>query len=221
MEYLLTFLEGILSFLSPCTLPLLPVYLGYFAGASGGDNRKPLPGALAFVAGFTVVFCALGVFAGSVGRLLVRYQNAVNLICGAIVVLLGLSFLQVLPIPFFQATPRRADVRSVFSAFLFGVVYSVSLTPCAGAFLGAALMLASSTGGAVRGAALLFIYALGLGIPFLLSAVLIDQLKRAFALVKRHYHAFQIACGAFLILSGAAMATGWLNRLMTFFSVSA
>ena len=122
MEYLLTFLEGILSFLSPCTLPLLPVYLGYFAGASGGDNRKPLSGALAFVAGFTVVFCALGVFAGSVGRLLVRYQTAVNLICGAIVVLLGLSFLEVLPLSFFRGTARRVEVRDALSAFLFGMV---------------------------------------------------------------------------------------------------
>ncbi|MBR0280878.1 MAG: sulfite exporter TauE/SafE family protein [Oscillibacter sp.] len=218
MEYFLTFLEGILSFLSPCTLPLLPVYIGYFAGASGDDARKPLPGALAFVAGFTVVFCALGVFAGSVGRLLIRYQNAVNLVCGAIVILLGLSFLEWIHIPFFRGTTRRAKIQSAFSAFLFGMVYSVSLTPCAGAFLGAALMLASSSGNALRGAALLLLYALGLGVPFVLSAVLIDQLKDAFALVKRHYHAFQIVCGAFLILSGVAMATGTLNRAMTFFS---
>ena len=218
MEYLLTFLEGILSFLSPCTLPLLPVYIGYFAGASGQDNQKPLPGALAFVAGFTAVFCALGVFAGSVGALLARYQAAVNLVCGVIVVLLGLSFLELLPIPFFRGTQYRGEVRNIFSAFLFGVVYSVSLTPCAGAFLGAALMMASTSGTALRGASLLLLYALGLGIPFVLSAVLIDQLRNAFAFVKRHYHAFQLLCGAFLIASGVAMATGWLTRLMTFFS---
>ena len=218
MEYLLTFLEGILSFLSPCTLPMLPVYLGYFAGASGGGDRKPLPGALAFVSGFAVVFCALGVFAGSVGRFLVRYQTAVNLICGAIVVLLGLSFMEVLPLPFFRGTARRVEVRDAFSAFLFGMVYSVSLTPCAGAFLGAALMLASSSGGAGRGAVLLALYALGLGVPFVLSAVLIDQFKNAFAFVKRRYRAFRLICGAFLILSGVAMATGWLNRLTTFLS---
>ena len=218
MEYLLTFLEGILSFLSPCTLPLLPVYIGYFAGASGNDARKPLPGALAFVAGFTVVFCALGVFAGSLGRSLIRYQSAVNLVCGAIVILLGLSFLEVIRVPFFRGTQRRAKIRNAFSAFLFGMVYSVSLTPCAGAFLGAALMLASSSANALRGAALLFLYALGLGIPFILSAILIDQLKSAFAFVKRHYHAFQLICGAFLIASGLAMATGFLNRAMLFFS---
>lgn len=218
MEYLLTFLEGILSFLSPCTLPLLPVYIGYFAGASGQDNQKPLPGALAFVAGFTAVFCLLGVFAGSIGGLLTRYQVTVNLICGGVVVLLGLSFLELLPVPLFRGTQYRGEVRNTFSAFLFGVVYSISLTPCAGAFLGAALMLASTSGGAGRGALLLLLYALGLGIPFVLSAVLIDQLRNAFAFVKRHYHAFQLICGVFLIVSGVAMATGWLTRLMTFFS---
>lgn len=218
MVYLLTFLEGVLSFLSPCTLPLLPVYIGYFAGASGDKSRNPLPGAVAFTAGFTVVFCLLGVFAGSVGRLLTRYQNAAHLVCGAIVILLGLSFLEVLPIPFFRGTQFRGEVRNVFSAFLFGVVYSVSLTPCAGAFLGAALMLASSSGDASRGAVLLLLYALGLGVPFLLSAVLIDQLKQAFAFVKRHYRAFQLLCGAFLIASGALMASGLLSRWMTFLS---
>ena len=218
MEYLLTFLEGVLSFLSPCTLPLLPVYIGYFAGASGDDSRKPLPGALAFTAGFTVVFCLLGLFAGSVGRLLTRYQTVVNLVCGAIVILLGLSFLEILPLPFFRGTQYRGEVRNIFSAFLFGMVYSVSLTPCAGAFLGAALMLASTSGNAAHGALLLLLYALGLGIPFVLSAVLIDQLKNAFALVKRHYHAFQLACGVFLIASGVAMSAGWLTRWMTFFS---
>lgn len=219
MEYLLTFMEGILSFLSPCTLPLLPVYIGYFAGASG-NARKPLPGALAFIAGFTAVFCLLGVFAGSLGRLLSHYQTVVNIVCGGIVVLLGLSFLEILPLPFFRAAAFRGDVQNLFSAFVLGTVYSVSLTPCAGAFLGAALMIASSSGGAVRGALLLLLYALGLGIPFLLSALLIDQLKNAFALVKRHYHAFQLVCGGFLIVCGLAIASGWLNRWMIFFSTT-
>ncbi|MBQ9493674.1 MAG: cytochrome c biogenesis protein CcdA [Oscillibacter sp.] len=218
MEYLLTFLEGILSFLSPCTLPLLPVYIGYFAAASGHAGRKPLPGALAFIAGFTAVFCLLGVFAGSLGGLLTRYQTIVRLICGGIVILLGLSYLDVLPLPFLHGTQYRGEVRDVSSAFLFGMVYSVSLTPCAGAFLGAALMMASTSGGALRGAVLLLLYALGLGIPFLLSAVLIDQCKNAFARVKRHYRAFQLFCGAFLIVSGLAMATGWLQRAMVFLS---
>ena len=224
MAFFITFLEGVISFLSPCTLPLLPVYIGYFSGASAGrDDAGPLtaalPGAAAFTVGFAAVFCALGVFAGTLGRLLLRYQGAVNLVCGGIVVILGLSFLDILPLPQFQTAPKARQVTGLLSALLFGMVYAVTLTPCAGAFLGAALMLASSSGGAGRGAALLLCYSLGLGVPFLLSALLIDQLKGAFDAVKRHYALFQRVCGGFLIAVGLCMAAGWMNRLLAAFSV--
>ncbi len=217
MQYFITFLEGLISFISPCMLPMLPIYISYFAG--GADKRgHVLARALAFVLGFTAVFTLLGVFAGTIGGFLGRYQTAVNIICGATVVVFGLSYLELIHIPFFKGVGQMKEIKGVFSAFLFGLVYSVCLTPCVGAFLGSALMLAGSTGGAVKGAVLLLVYSAGLGIPFLVSAVLIDSLGSAFDFIKRHYRIVNIVCGVFLIIVGIMMAAGMMNRLMALFS---
>ena len=217
MQYLITFLEGIISFISPCMLPMLPVYISYFAG--NADRRgKVLIRAMCFVLGFTVVFTALGVFAGTLGGFLSRYQTAVNMICGALVVLFGLSYLEVIRLPFFKGMQGGRQIGSVFSAFLFGMIYSVSLTPCVGAFLGSALMLASTAGGAASGAMLLLTYSLGLGVPFVFSAVLIDKLQSAFGWIKRHYKTVNLICGLFLIVIGVLMALGMMNVVMAVFS---
>lgn len=217
MQYLITFLEGVISFISPCMLPMLPLYISYFAG-NADKKRNILIRAAAFVLGFTVVFTALGLFAGTLGGFLTKYQTAVNIICGLIVILFGLSYLEVIKLPFFKGMTNGKKITSVFSAFLFGVIYSVSLTPCVGAFLGSALMLASSTGGAAKGALLLLTYSLGLGVPFLFSAVLIDKLNSAFQFIKAHYRIVNLICGIFLIIVGIMMAMGWMNALLAFFS---
>ena len=224
MLYLITFLEGIISFLSPCMLPMLPLYLSYFAGdagRNGTDNtnkRRVFLHACAFVVGFSVVFVALGVFAGTLGMLLTRYQSILNIVCGIIVILLGLSYLDIIRIPFFSGMKSAQKASTLLSALMFGIIYSVSLTPCIGAFLGSALMMASTSGGALRGAILLLCYTLGLGIPFLLSAVLIDGLQSAFRFIKQHYKIINTVSGIFLIIIGICMMFGWMNRLMALFS---
>jgi cytochrome c-type biogenesis protein len=225
MLYLITFLEGIISFLSPCMLPMLPLYISYFAGAAEQDavcdsrrTRRIMANACAFVAGFSVIFIALGVFAGTLGRLLNHFRTPLNIVCGLIVILLGLSYLEVIRIPFFSGMKGTRRVNGLLSAFVFGVVYSVSLTPCIGAFLGSALMMASTSGGALRGAILLACYALGLGIPFLLSAVLLDGLQSAFRFIKQHYRIINTVSGIFLIVIGICMMLGWMNRIMALFS---
>ena len=110
------------------------------------------------------------------------------------------------------------EIKGLFSAFLFGMIYSISLTPCVGAFLGSALMLASSTGGAVKGALLLLTYSLGLGIPFLISALLIEQLQTTFTFIKKHYKIINNICGVFLIFIGVMMTLGLMNYVLAFFS---
>ena len=217
LQYIITFLEGIISFISPCMLPLLPLYISYFAGKADKKEHIFLRAGF-FVLGFTVVFTALGLFAGTLSSFLSMYGKMINIVCGIIVILFGLSYLEVIRIPFFKGMQCVKEISNVFSAFVFGMIYSVSLTPCVGAFLGSALMMASTSGGAIKGALLLLTYSLGLGIPFLISAVLIDRLNLVFTFIKKHYHIVNLVSGIFLILIGLAMIFGFMNKIMAFFS---
>ena len=220
MAYFISFLEGILTFISPCLLPMLPIYISYFAGGSARSTGKTLRTAAGFVLGFTVLFVCMGALAGTIGSFLRMHQGAVNLISGAIVILFGLNFLGVIRLNLFRGSSRSMNTNDLgfFSAFLFGVIFSVGWTPCVGAFLGSALLLASQQGHVLEGTLMLLLYSLGLGIPFLLSAVLIDKLKSTFDWIKRHYQAINFFCGGLLILIGILMATGTLGRLLTLLS---
>lgn len=220
MQYIIVFLEGIITFVSPCLLPMLPVYISFFAHGEN-NRRKTLYNALAFIAGFTAVFLLLGAFAGTVGAMLQRYKTAVNIITGGIVVILGLNFSGLLQIGFLNRT-KKLDMEikseSVFSTFLFGMVFSIGWTPCVGAFLGSALMLASERGTAWEGVLMLFVYSMGLGIPFILSALLLDKLKETFQFIKKHYLWINRIAGILLVIVGISMMTGWFGRLITLLS---
>ena len=220
MQYLIAFLEGIITFISPCLLPMLPIYISYFAGGGVRSTGKTLKGALGFVLGFTVVFVAMGALAGTLGSFLHRYKTWVDILSGAIVVLFGLNFLGVLKLNLFRGGGTGVNTADMgfFRAVVFGVVFSVGWTPCVGAFLGSALMLASQQGHVLEGMGMLLAYSLGLGIPFLFSAVLIDYLKSAFQWIKRHYGIINKICGGILVLVGVLMATGTLGRLLALLS---
>ena len=216
MQYLISFLEGIITFISPCLLPMLPVYVSYFAGGGERRPRRTLTNAAGFVLGFTAVFVAMGALAGTVGGFLKSHQTAVNVVSGAIVIFFGLYFLGLLRLRFFQGSGRMARVQDLgfFSAVLFGVIFSVGWTPCVGAFLGSALMLASQQGHVLEGMIMLLAYSLGLGIPFLISAVLIEKLKAAFDWIKRNYRIINLVCGGLLVITGILMATGTMGRML-------
>ena len=214
MQYLISFFDGILTFISPCLLPMLPVYISYFAGGEA-NSKKTFKNALGFILGFTILFTAMGALAGTLGSFLSKYQTAVNIVSGLIVVFFGLSFMGVIKLNLFRGGGRmQTGDLGFFSSILFGMVFSVGWTPCVGAFLGSALMLASQQGHVLEGTLMMLPYSLGLGIPFLLSAVLIDQLKGAFNFIKRHYTLINRICGGLLILIGILMATGVLNDVM-------
>lgn len=220
MQYAISFLEGIITFISPCLLPMLPIYATYFAGGGERNPAKTLRNALGFVLGFTLVFTAMGALAGTLGSFLTAHQTALNIVSGLIVIVFGLNYLGVLKLNLFHGNDRSMENRDLgfFSALLFGIVFSLGWTPCVGAFLGSALMLASQQGHVLEGILMLLIYSLGLGIPFIISAVLIDQLKSAFDWIKRHYLVINTVCGCLLVLIGVLMATGLLGRVLTLLS---
>ena len=220
MQYVISFLEGIITFISPCLLPMLPIYISYFAGGGERTTRKTLTGAFGFVLGFTAVFIAMGALAGTVGSFLKEYQTLVNILCGLVVIFFGLNFLGVFRFQLFKGTQHSVNTQNMgfVSAFVFGVIFSLGWTPCVGAFLGSALMLASQQGHVLEGMLMLLAYSLGLGIPFILSAVLIDYLKSAFNWIKRNYKTINIICGSLLIVIGVLMATGTLGRLLSLLS---
>ena len=214
MVYLITFLEGLISFISPCMLPMIPIYIMYFAGDANKKNNTIL-NAISFVTGFTLIFCLMGVFAGTLGGLLREYQTIVNVICGIIVILFGLNYLEFINIKLFKSgSKKQTKITGLFSAFLFGIIFSINLTPCVGAFLGSALMMASTSGSVLKGALLLLVYSLGLGIPIIISAFLIKKLTGVFNFIKKHYKVINSICGVFLIIIGIAIMFGFMNKLL-------
>lgn len=220
MQYFVSFLEGIITFISPCLLPMLPIYVSYFAGGSERSTAKTLKNAFGFVLGFTAVFVAMGALAGTIGGLLSKYQTVLNIFSGLIVIFFGLNYLGVLKINIFKGmkNPLAGKELGFFSSALFGIIFSVGWTPCVGAFLGSALMLASQQGQTLTGIIMLLCYSMGLGIPFIASAVLIDKLKSTFNFIKKNYKTINIICGALLIIVGISMMTGMLGRLLAVLS---
>lgn len=219
MQYIISFLEGIITFISPCLLPMLPIYISYFSGGGKHTWKKTLTNALGFVLGFTMLFVAMGTFAGTVGSFLARYQTILNLVCGLIVICFGLNFLGIFQWNLFPRLNIRANTDNLgfFSSVLFGLIFSLSWTPCVGTFLGSALVLASQQAHMLTGMLLLLVYSIGLGIPFILSALLIDQLKSTFDFIKKHYTLINRICGIFLLFVGLLIATGTLGRLLALF----
>ncbi len=219
MVYAITFLEGLITFISPCLLPMLPIYISYLAGGREEEGKNAtVRHSIGFVAGFTLAFMAMGAFAGTLGALLRRYQTAVNLVSGLLVILFGLNFLEIVRFRLFRGSVdagRMPKRMGFLPAVLFGMIFSVGWTPCVGAFLGSALMLASQQGSVIQGVVLLFCYSMGLGVPFILSAVLVQELKGAFGWIKAHYGIINKVCGGLLIVVGILMMTGVLGRVLS------
>lgn len=208
MEWLLVFLEGLLAFVSPCILPMLPIYLVYLAGQEGKQSRTLVLNTVAFILGFTLVFVAMGATASGIGQLLNDYRLWVQRISGVIIILFGLHYIGLLRFrALYQDTRHNMNVNNltVVSSFLFGFAFSFGWTPCIGPLLGSALMLAASQETIWHGVALLFVFSMGLGVPFLLSALLMNKLKGMFDWIKRHFRMISMISGVLLIIMGVAL----------------
>jgi len=223
MAYITALLEGLLSFISPCVLPMIPLYIGYLAGGiANKDNQelnknKLLFNSLFFIIGFTLLFATLGASASFLGQYLSEHLEAINRVGGVIVIIFALSFLGLKFLPFLENTYKlNANTKSLnyFSSFIFGIVFAVGWSPCTGPFLGSALMLAANTATLYQGVFTLLAYSLGLAIPFFLSALLLKQLEGAFSFIKSHYKIVTIISGLLLLAMGILMVLGYSPAIL-------
>jgi cytochrome c-type biogenesis protein len=214
-------IAGLVSFASPCVLPLVPGYLGFLGGMTGSDlaetkgaeRGRLLAGVLLFVAGFTVVFVGLGYAFVSVGVRVMPYVDEIMRILGVVVVLMGLSFAGWLP--FFQRERRLhlAPRATLAGAGLLGVTFGLGWVPCIGPTLAAISILALETGSADRGAVLALVYSLGLGVPFLVIALAFRRSARSVSFLKRHRVAIMRIGGIMLVVLGLALVSGVWQHL--------
>lgn len=212
---------GFLSFLSPCVLPIVPPYLAFMAGASMdelGDGRRAgsMRVAAFFVLGLSTVFLLLGLAASALGRALLAYQQELALVAGVVILLFGLNFLGILRIPILSREARfavRGEAGTAFGAYLFGLAFAFGWTPCIGPVLGAILSLSAQGGSAGRGLTLMAAYALGLGIPFLLTALFLGRALGLMAGLKRHMATVERVMGLLLVAVGLLMLTGGFSGL--------
>ena len=204
MEYILIFLEGIASFISPCVLPLVPIYISYFAGQDPKKN-KAITNSIAFVIGYSIVFAILAVLANRFGMVLVGLTKTIKIVLGSVIIVLGLNYMDVLKINIFGNSKRfQMNLKNLnfIKSLMFGTLFSVSITPCVGTFLTSALILIATKTELMKGIILIVLYCLGLGIPFIVSAFLIDRLKSVFDFIKKNYRIIKIISGLILIIMG-------------------
>ncbi len=213
---LLALAAGVLSFTSPCTLPLVPGYLGYISGVSASRGRT-LASAAVFVAGFALVFTALGATASAAAGLLAGHRQLLDRLAGVLIIGLGLFLLGLVPAPFLMGE-RRPLLRRVRpgpeGALLLGIAFAFGWTPCIGPILGAILTLAAATGTASQGALLLLVYSLGLGIPFLLAALFVDRFRAVSAWIRGRIGVIDGVGGVLLIGMGLLVFTERLNAFL-------
>ena len=222
------FLAGVVSFVSPCVLPLIPAYLSFLTGSSleelkaqtdAGDRARVLIHALAFIAGFTLVFMALGFTASAIGTALIEYRDWAAKIGGIVVIVLGLNMIGVFKIPFLMMEKRpqfRSANRSYLASFLVGLGFAAGWSPCVGPILAGILALATQEKFA-QATFLLFVYSMGLALPFFITAAAISRSLGALSRVKRYLGAIEIGAGAFLVATGVVLITGTFGRVAGFF----
>lgn len=218
---LIALAAGVLSFLSPCVLPVVPPYLAYMSGISlrdataGAPRRSVAIPALFFVLGLSTVFLFMGIAASALGRALLQYQEIMSRAAGVMVILFGLHFLHVLRIPLLDREARLDagdQGGSSLGAYVLGLAFAFGWTPCIGPQLGAILSLAANEASLMRGTALLAIYAAGLGLPFLVAALFLARSMTLMNRMKRHMGLIEKAMGALLLLVGIALLTNLFSR---------
>ena len=208
MDYVFTFLEGIASFISPCILPMLPVYISYFLGEDNKKTSKAVINSIGFVLGFTIIFLFLSIFASKFGGIISGNIKYFKILFGIIIILLGLNYMELIKIKFLnkiKSANKKSKDLNFIKSIIFGMLFSISWTPCIGTFLSSALLLIARNQDMVKGIVLMLLYSIGLGIPFIVSAALLEKLKEVFDFIKKHYDIVKKISGLILIIMGIYM----------------
>ena len=208
MDYVFTFIEGFASFISPCVLPMLPIYISYFIGEDNKKVSKAVINSIGFVLGFSIVFILLSIFASSFGGIISQNIKYIKIVFGIIIILLGLNYMEIIKINLLNKSKgisKKIKDLNFVKSLAFGMIFSISWTPCIGTFLASALLLIAKNQDMVKGILLMIIYSIGLGIPFIISAVLLEKLKEAFNFIKKHYNIIKKISGIILIIMGIYM----------------
>lgn len=218
----LVFLEGLASFLSPCLLPLLPVYIGYLSGeATEGrhDKKMLIINSVFFSIGLSIVFVLMGVTASSIGGFLSEYKYILTKAAAVVIIIFGLFHMGILKLSFLYREKRfntQYKKSNIINSLVFGATFAFGWTPCIGPILGSVLFIAGSSGSGVYGAYLLFIYALGLSIPFIITAALMEFISQKLKVIQKYSRIISIISGLLLIFLGIALYSGWLIKLSYF-----
>ncbi|MCX5779008.1 MAG: cytochrome c biogenesis protein CcdA [Elusimicrobia bacterium] len=230
MPIIASFVAGVFTFGSPCILPLIPAYISFITGLTLDElqsNTQPLKtvflNALFFVCGFSLVFVALGASASALGGLIGDHKDVLRWIGGIVVIVFGFHLTGLFKIKFlyYQKNIQLKQSRLKYLApFLFGLAFAIGWTPCVGPILSSILILASTQETISRGVLLLSVYSLGLGLPFLLTALFINAALRVFNRIKRFYHIVEIASGAILILVGVLIITNGLQHITKYLMIA-
>lgn len=226
VSYFAAFLAGLISFVSPCVLPIVPPYLCFLAGMSmeeltnSSENtaayKKVVAASVAFVMGFATVFVALGASASLIGGLVARHMDTLSMIAGVVIIILGLHFLGVFKIALLYREARVHVERKpagLFGAYIVGLAFAFGWTPCVGPVLAAVLFAAMDEDSAMRGAGLLFVYALGIGIPFILASFFVAPFMGLMRRFSKHLGKVEKVMGAMLVLTGVLFVTGQMSVL--------
>lgn len=223
------FLFGLLSFISPCVLPIIPGYVSFISGYSldelQGTNRSAaravLINSLVFISGFTLIFVLMGAAATSIGKLLNENLELISKIAGSVIIIFGLHMIGIFKIGFLNYEKRfhlQEKKLGLFGSFTIGAAFAFGWTPCIGPVLAGILAIASQQDTVMKGILLLFVYSLGLGIPFFLTALSINKFFNVFNRIKKYFHAIEVAGGVMLIAVGILMITNYLTIIASYFA---
>ncbi len=221
LKLILLFFEGVLTFISPCILPMFPVFLMYLSNESQKKGKDLVINILGFILGFTIVFVTLGATATAIGSILNQNRVLLQRIGGVIIILFGLNmagFINIRFLNFQRGLSLKKDSGGFLSSMIFGIVFSFGWSPCLGLFLGTALILAADASTVGIGMFYLFVFSMGLGLPFLITGILFSKVEQSFNFVKKHYNLITKISGIFLVIIGILMALDLFGYYARFFN---